>query len=59
MRTHGIALRKRFAERTRVTIVPNKRSSLPDGTLGDILGARQTGIGRAGLLALIERYGLK
>ncbi len=57
---HGIALSKRFPDgRTRVTVVPDKRSSLPDGTLADILGPKQTSIGREGLVALIQAYGLR
>jgi predicted RNA binding protein YcfA (HicA-like mRNA interferase family) len=57
---HGIALAKRFPDgRTRVTVVPDKRSSLPDGTLADILGSTQTGIGREGLAELIQTYGVK
>jgi predicted RNA binding protein YcfA (HicA-like mRNA interferase family) len=55
---HGICLRKRFSERTKVTIVPDKRRSIPDGTLGAILGPKQTGLGKEGLKRLIEKYGL-
>jgi predicted RNA binding protein YcfA (HicA-like mRNA interferase family) len=58
--THGIAFRKTFpGERTRVTVVPDKRRPLVPGTLADILGMKQTGLGRQGLLALIEEHGLK
>jgi predicted RNA binding protein YcfA (HicA-like mRNA interferase family) len=57
--THGIALRKAFGERTRVTTIPDKRASLPNGTLGAILGPLQTGLGREGLITLISRFGLK
>jgi hypothetical protein len=39
-----------------VTLVPDKRTPLPDGTLAAILGPKQTGIGRAGMAALIERH---
>lgn len=57
--THGYAVIKRFPDGyTRRTIIPNKSSSLPAGTLAAILGPRQSGLGREGLLVLIERYGL-
>lgn len=45
--------------RIRVTVVPDKRSSLPPGTLAAILGPKQTDLGRDGLAALIDKYGLK
>lgn len=56
---HGIGLSKHFSDRKRVTVVPDKRSSLPVGTLRDILGPDQTGIGFDGLAQLIDQYGLK
>lgn len=47
---HGRSLHKRFPDgRTRVTLVP-------DGTLGAILGLKQTGLGRNGLAALIREH---
>jgi len=52
---HGIALTKPIGERTKVTIVPDTRASLPDGTLQAILGTKQTGIGKKGLLGLLNR----
>ena len=55
---HGIALTKAFPNRTRVTVVPDTRASLPEGTLQDILGTDQTGIGKRGLLGLINKYGI-
>ena len=55
---HGVALTKKIGDRTRVTIVQNTRATLPDGTLSDILGPDQTGIGRKGLLELTNRYGI-
>lgn len=55
--THGKSLTKRFGDRTRVTVVPTKRSSLPEGTLNAILGDKQTGIGKNGLLNLLKRFG--
>ena len=41
----------------RVTIIPDKRSSLPPGTLAAILGPKQSGLGREGLAEMIERHG--
>ncbi len=55
---HGVALTRLFSDRTRVTIVPDTRAALDDGTLSAILGVKQTGIGKAGLLNLIDKYGL-
>ena len=56
---HGRSLHKAFPDgRTRVTVVPDKRSPLPDGTLSAILGPKQTGLGRNGLAALIKRHGV-
>ena len=37
----------------RFTVIPDKSAPLPNGTLADILRPKQTGIGRAGLQALI------
>jgi predicted RNA binding protein YcfA (HicA-like mRNA interferase family) len=54
--THGIALRKRLDDRTRITIVPKTRATLPIGTLMAILGEKQTGLGRSGLLQLLSRH---
>jgi len=55
---HGVALKKPFADRTRVTIVPDTKAILPDGTLSQILGHKQTGIGKAGLLELVNKFGI-
>ena len=58
--THGRFLSKTFPDGTvRTTVVPDKRRPLAPGTLGDILGPLQTGLGRDGLLALIQQHGLK
>jgi hypothetical protein len=58
--THGVVHTKQFDDgRTRVTVVPDKRRPLAPGTLLAILGDRQTGIGRQGLLNLIDKHGLK
>ena len=53
---HGIFLYKQFADegRPRTTVIPDKSAPLPTGTLGAILGPKQTGIGRAGLQVLID-----
>jgi predicted RNA binding protein YcfA (HicA-like mRNA interferase family) len=53
---HGIALIKRVKDRTRVTIVPKSRAALPIGTLMAILGEKQTGLGKKGLLRLLNKY---
>jgi len=55
---HGVALRKSFSDRTRVTIIPDTSASLDDGTLSAILGSKQTGIGKRGLLGLVNKWGL-
>lgn len=52
--THGITLKKMVAGELRITTIPTKSRSLPTGTLSAILGARQTGLGRAGLLRLLK-----
>lgn len=56
---HGMWLRKKFPEGYRYTTVKNTGHDLPRGTLNAILGPRETGLGREGLLALIEKYGLR
>jgi len=56
--THGISLTKSAGSHTKVTVIPNTRASLPEGTLGDILGPKQTNIGKKGLLDLLNKYGL-
>jgi hypothetical protein len=59
-RTHGIAFQKPGSDgHMRITIIPNKRSPLPDGTLGNILGLKQSCLGRAWLAEMIKRHGLK
>lgn len=55
--THGIALAKRFSDRTRVTVIPDTRAPLDEGTLAAIIGPKQMGIGKKGLAELIEKYG--
>ena len=58
-KTHGIGLTKKVGEKNLVTIVPNKNTPLPDGTLSSILGVKQTYLGKKGLAELIEKYGKK
>ncbi|NOR13329.1 MAG: addiction module toxin, HicA family [Candidatus Aminicenantes bacterium] len=53
---HGMSLTKKFGKRTRVTIVPTTRASLPTGTLMDILGSKQTKLKKSGLLNIINKY---
>ena len=55
---HGLRLHKRLPHRTIVTVVPTKNKPLPERTLGDILGVRQTGLHKDGLRRLIEKHGL-
>lgn len=56
---HGQSLKKVIDHRTRVTVVPDKSSPLPDQTLTDILSPGQTGIGRKGLRELIAKLAQK
>ena len=59
-RTHGVAVVKRNPGGIpRRTIIPLKKRPLANTTLGAILGPKQSGIGRTGLVELIARYGLK
>jgi predicted RNA binding protein YcfA (HicA-like mRNA interferase family) len=55
---HGVALTKYIGNRTIVTFIPDTRAPLDDGTLAAILSVKQTGIGKRGLLALVNKYGL-
>jgi predicted RNA binding protein YcfA (HicA-like mRNA interferase family) len=54
---HGVALAKKFGDRTRVTVIPDTRVPLDEGTLSAIIGPKQMGIGKKGLAELIEKYG--
>ena len=54
-RTHGVAVRKTVGGVMRIAIIPTCSDSLPPGTLAAILGDKQTGLGRAGLLILLNR----
>jgi len=57
--THGISLAKKIGYRTVVTDIPDKRASLPKGTLMGLLSRKQTRLGKKGLLKLINKHGLK
>ena len=52
---HGVALKKPVEGEIRSTIVPYNRKSLGKKALHQILGSKQTGLGRQGLLELIEK----
>ena len=54
---HGVALAKKFNDRTRVSVIPDTRAPLDEGTLSAIIGPKQMGIGKKGLAELIEKYG--
>jgi predicted RNA binding protein YcfA (HicA-like mRNA interferase family) len=56
--THGVALAKKYTDRTRVTVIPDTRAELDEGTLAAIIGPKQMGIGKQGLLELIAKYSL-
>lgn len=55
---HGVSLIKVVGEQTRVTVVQDTRAIIPVGTLSDILSQKQTGIGKKGLLELVNKYGI-
>jgi predicted RNA binding protein YcfA (HicA-like mRNA interferase family) len=56
---HGVSMFKKISEgKTLVIIIPTKKGTLPEGTLGGILGTKQSGIGKKGLKELIEKYKL-
>ncbi|MCX6024185.1 MAG: hypothetical protein NTZ05_21125 [Chloroflexi bacterium] len=59
-RTHGTYFSKRFPGESmpRSTVIMNKDDPLRDKTLGDVLSAKQTGLGRRGLQELIDRYSI-
>ena len=53
---HGLTLKKSFSDgTTKVTFIPTKNRSLPNGTLSAILSPKQTNIGRKGLLKLLKK----
>ena len=52
--THGLTYKKMVNGELRITTIPSKRRALCQETLHQILGPRQTGLGRAGLLRLLR-----
>ena len=50
---HGRWLRKVDGDRVRFTTVKDTREIIPQTTLGQILGPKQTGLGSAGLRRLL------
>ena len=62
---HGVVYRKTFVvdgrAETRVTVIPTKKHKrnkpIPRGTLREILGPKQTGLGGDGLRRLIDLHG--
>lgn len=57
-RNHGVFYSRVFpGERLpRSTVIPDKSDPLPPSTLGAILSVKQTGLGRTGLQALLDKY---
>lgn len=55
---HGLSLTKFTGDHTKVTFIPDTRASLDTGTLGAILGVKQTGLGKKGLLELLNKYSI-
>ena len=53
---HGTAFYKDDGGEVRTTVIPNKSDSLPIGTLRNILGQKQTALGRKGFLRLLRKY---
>jgi len=51
---HGRSLSKRVGNQTLVTTIADTSKSLPEGTLGAILGPKQTQLGKQGLLRLLN-----
>ncbi|PIP13799.1 MAG: hypothetical protein COT45_02960 [bacterium (Candidatus Stahlbacteria) CG08_land_8_20_14_0_20_40_26] len=56
--THGISLTKKVGDRILVTVIPDTKASLPKATLMAILSEKQTGLGKKGLLELLNKYGI-
>ena len=53
---HGVFLSKQFPgeSRPRTTVIPDNRRDLKPGVLAEILGPKQTGLGRAELERMIS-----
>lgn len=54
-RRHGISKKKKVGNKTFITIIPKTDDSLPPGVLFAILGPKQTGIGKKGLLKILNK----
>jgi len=52
---HGTAYSKMYSDGIRITTIPRRRKSLAPTTLADILGHKQTCLGRRGLLRLLAK----
>lgn len=56
MGTHGVVHTKTMPTGTvKVTVISRKNRPLPEGTLGAILGPKQTGLGKGGLRRLLRK----
>ena len=53
---HGVWMRKQEEGRTRFTTVKDTRENIPQTTLSQILGPKQTGLGRDGLERLVRQH---
>ncbi len=53
--THGETLYKNIDNKNVYTTIPKKYKKIPNSVLGQILGPKQTNLGRDGLIAMIER----
>ena len=52
---HGAWMKKKFPDgSTRFTTVKPTREQIPKGTLREIIGPKQTGLGRAGLRRILH-----
>ena len=52
---HGLSFYKNFPSGKRITCIQDKSRSLAPSTLAQILGPKQTGLGRKGLLRLLAK----
>jgi len=54
---HGVFLSRQFPgeSRPRTTVIPDKPRDLKPGVLAQILGPKQTGLGRAGLERMLNQ----
>ncbi|HEX7318788.1 MAG TPA: hypothetical protein VF399_00320 [bacterium] len=54
----GVCIKRKIGKHWQVAFIPIHDAVLDSGTLHAILGTKQTGIGRKGLLDLLNKYGL-